>query len=399
LAKKLAIVATHPVQYHSPWFRSLAESSGLQVRVFYLWDAGHSDSQDPGFAQPVRWDVPLLSGYDHEFVPNTSREAGTHHFFGLRNPRLLRRLQDYAPDAVLIFGYNYFSILNLVFRWSSRRAPLIMRGDSHRLIRGTGVREWLRRWLIARVFRRFSAFLYVGSANYDYFRYHGVAREALFYAPHAVDSARFAEAFEAACAAAARWKRELGIPEGDQVVLYAGKWEAKKRPVDLIKAFQLADLEGVSLLIVGSGPLAAELEAAAASCTKIYFAPFQNQTMMPRTYCAGDVFVLPSYGPGETWGLAVNEAMCMGRAVIVSDHVGCAKDLVHPYENGLVFEAGNTQALAQALRVAVSDPARLKAWGEHGRRLVQDYSFERATAGLCNALRAAGAIDTTSARP
>jgi glycosyltransferase involved in cell wall biosynthesis len=118
----------------------------------------------------------------------------------------------------------------------------------------------------------------------------------------------------------------------------------------------------------------------------VYFAPFQNQSLMPRTYLTGDVFVLPSYGSGETWGLAVNEAMCMGRPVIVSDHVGCARDLVRENENGLVVPAGNVAALTAALQKAFEDDRRLKTWGVNSRRIIQDYNYETATHGLKRAL-------------
>ena len=47
----------------------------------------------------------LLSGYEHEFVPNTARDPGTHHFGGLRNPTLTARLAAWRPTALLIFGY------------------------------------------------------------------------------------------------------------------------------------------------------------------------------------------------------------------------------------------------------------------------------------------------------
>ncbi len=43
------------------------------------------------------------------------------------------------------------------------------------------------------------------------------------------------------------------------------------------------------------------------------FLDFQNQQKMPLVYRLCDIFVLPSMGPGETWGLAVNEAMACKR--------------------------------------------------------------------------------------
>ena len=187
--------------------------------------------------------------------------------------------------------------------------PLIFRGDSHRLLPVTGVKEKLRRYWISIVYRWFDACLYVGKANFQYFVYHGVSPDRLFFSPHAVDNQRFLQAKEAKQAAAV-WKAKLGIPKHHRVILFAGKFSDKKRPLDLLRAFLKAKLSEASLLFVGAGPLENQLKTEAELQLDVYFAPFQNQSYMPRTYAAGDIFVLPSYGSGETWGLAVNEAMC-----------------------------------------------------------------------------------------
>src|SRR4029077_15252629 len=97
---------------------------------------------------------------------------------------------------------------------------------------------------------------------------------------------------------------------------------------------------------------------------------FQNQSEMPRTYAAADLFVLPSYGSEETWGLAINEALCAAKPVIVSNHVGCGPDLVHAFQNGLVFQAGSVDSLADALREALSNRERLLRWGQKGQKIV-----------------------------
>jgi glycosyltransferase involved in cell wall biosynthesis len=382
---RLAIIATHPIQYYAPWFRYLATHTALAIRVFYLWDFGVAKRNDPGFGHALEWDVPLLTGYDYEFVPNASANPGTHHFFGLRNPSLPARLVAYRPDVALLMGYNFASFIQLIMGRVSREVPLLFRGDSNRLAPRSGVPERVRRLLIARVFARFAGVLYVGTANRDYFRHHGVAERKLFRSPHAVDNDRFTSAAAEAEPDALAWKRALGIPPEDLVVLFAGKWEADKRPLDLLRAFARLDRPDTSLLFVGGGALEQQLRREAAAHAKVFFAPFQNQTAMPRTYCTGDVFVLPS--EAETWGLAVNEAMCMARAVIVSDRVGCARDLVEHGASGLVFPAGNVDALTQALAQALSDRARLEAWGQRGRAIIRQFDYRSATAGLLEALR------------
>ncbi len=388
-APRLAVVTSHPVQYYAPWFRSLAGLGRLDLKVFYLWDGGVRAQHDPGFGQAVRWDVPLLDGYAHEFVPNTSARPGTAHFSGLRNPTLPARLAAFDPQAALLVGYNHQSMLRTIFsRWPRRTAyPLIFRGDSHRLFpRPNSMRERLRRALIATVYRRFAAVLHVGKANRKYFRWHGVPDERLFFSPHAVDNDRFADHADETHRDAVAWRASLGVPPNHALVMFAGKFEDKKRPLDLLAAFERLGAGEFSLVFVGAGQLESQLRARAAAVPNVYFAPFQNQSRMPRTYAAADLFVLPSHGREETWGLAINEALCLGRPVIVSDHVGCAADLVEPGRNGSVFPAGNVDALAAALRDALSDRARLARWGEVGRRIIDRYSYAQASQGLLEAM-------------
>jgi glycosyltransferase involved in cell wall biosynthesis len=393
---KLAIIATHPIQYHAPWFRYLANQDGLEIKVFYLWNFGVTNQLDSGFQQAIEWDIPLLTGYDYEFVPNTSAKTGTTHFWGLQNPLLLNQVEVFAPDAVLLTAYNYASLYSFIWHWDRQRAPLLFRGDSHRLVVARGVKEWTKRKAISAIFRRFDAFLYVGQANLDYFKYHEVPGDKLFFAPHAVDNERFIANTLQASRQALTWKQELGIPSDHSVIMFAGKFEPKKRPFDLLQAFVRADLPACTLLFVGAGEMENELRSRASKCSNIRFAPFQNQSLMPRTYLAADIFVLPSYGPHETWGLAINEAMCMGCPVIVSTHVGCAKDLVRPYRNGLVFPAGDVTALSSSLKEALADRDRLRKWGEESRRIISHYSYHHTTEGLKEALAQLGVMSVES---
>jgi glycosyltransferase involved in cell wall biosynthesis len=384
--KRLAIVTTHPIQYYAPWFRFLAGKSAFDLRVFYLWDFGVQAQTDEGFGHAIRWDLPLLEGYELEFVSNRSRQPGTHHFRGIDNPELSQRLRSFAPDAVLCIGFNFLSFVRLLLTWDRRRAPLLLRGDSHRLVPRRSLKARLKRRLLSLAFRRYTAFLYVGQANREYYRLHGVPEHKLFFCPHAVDNDRFQQNPTRARADAQAWKRELGIPEGSRVVLFVGKFENKKRPLDLIAAFGRARLPQAALLLVGAGSLEEQMRQQAHDLQQVYFAPFQNQTWMPRTYAVGDLIVLPS-DEYETWGLCINEAMCLGKPAIVSDQVGCGPDLIVPGQTGLIFPMGDVDALTDRLRQALSDPERLHQWGQASIQRVRDYSYARAADGLEAALQ------------
>lgn len=395
---RLAIVISHPIQYHSPWFRHLVATGAVELKVFYLWDFGVEPRFDRKFGRSIQWDIPLLDGYEHEFVANRSFDPGTHHFGGLSNPGIVGRIQDWRPDAILLFGYLFRSHFDVMFSGRLRGIPMLLRGDSHDLFRPPGPRSMLKRWARSGLFRRFDAFLAVGAANAEYFRRSRVPQSKIHFAPHCVDNQRFRGAAPQAIQEAAEWRRQMGIPDSLPVVLFAGKFEDKKRTLDLVAAFGIARQRlrqqagpEPALLLVGSGNLEGRLRAAAGDRLghTVFMAPFQNQSRMPCVYAACDVLALPSYGPGETWGLAVNEAMNLGKPAIVSSHVGCGPDLVHPGETGWIFPAGDIDALAEALVHAIAMDGQLRAkMGAAARRRVSAYSYEAATSGLLRAMSA-----------
>lgn len=382
---RIAVVLSHPTQYYSPWFRFVASHGVLTLKVFYLWNFGVTEQVDKGFDTSVQWDVPLLDGYDHTFVPNISSTPGTHAFSGLHNPTLRECLSDYRPDAVLLFGHGWRTNAELLIRGVPYQAALLYRGDSHLLgPQGGSFKSCLRRLATRFLYRNIDQFLAVGTANANYFAAHGATPDRITFVPHCVDNDRFRQ--HGSAPEGNRRRGELGIEPDQTVFLFAGKFEDKKRPLDVVRAFQEVNNRSAVLLMVGSGALGNDLQSLARCDPRIRFLPFQNQSAMPSLYAAADVFVLPSYGRQETWGLAVNEAMNCGCAILVSDHVGCASDLVHDGVNGRVIPAGDIMALEQAMRDALSDPERLRLWKENSRNIIERFSYSAARQGLLNAL-------------
>jgi glycosyltransferase involved in cell wall biosynthesis len=383
---RLAVVLSHPIQYYSPWFQWLQANTPLEFRVFYLWEFGVTAQRDPEFGQSFKWDVDLLSGYPHVFVPNVARDPGTHHFRGLNNPTLTARLAAWRPDAVLLFGYKWLSHLRVIW-WARREeVPLVFRGDSHLL--GRGQLSWSRRTLLRFLFRRVAAFATVGGANRAYFETLGVPGSRLFFAPHSVDQRRFDPTDSGSLAAAAGLRRALGLA-GRRVVLFAGKFHAGKQPVQLLRAFFEVAGANDALVFVGDGALKGELEALARDRPDrwVRFLPLANQSEMPARYLLADIFALPSRSFHETWGLAVNEAMHLGVPCLVSDLVGCQRDLVTPGETGWVFPAGDQAALAATLRAALQTPAaELARLRQNVATRVAGYTYEQTTRGLMAAL-------------
>jgi glycosyltransferase involved in cell wall biosynthesis len=391
--KRLAVVLSHPTQYYSPWFRWLGSHCQIEFRVFYLWNFGVSKQLDPRFGTQIEWDVDLLSGYDSIFVPNTSASPGAEHFLGFRNPELARRLEEWSPQALLLFGYKWASHMRAVAWARCHRVPILFRGDSHLI--GRGAPALHVRIALRALFSQFASFLYVGQANRDYFESFGVPPHKLFFAPHSVDGTLFDRGNQVHKDRAERLRSRLGLDRATRVVLFAGKLVPEKQPLELLRSFLELRLANTALVVVGDGPEKARLQAIAgdlplgASGSQVRFVPIANQSEMPSIYLLADLFVLPSRGFYETWGLSVNEAMHMGTPCLVSNRVGCQRDLVTEGETGWVFDPEDPRALGVALSAALTQlgsPSRREQIERAIDRRMAGYTYEKTADGLLAAL-------------
>jgi len=281
----------------------------------------------------------LLDGYAYTFVDNISPTPGSHHRGGIINPTLNKEIEAWRADAILLFGWNFVSHLSAM-RYFKGKIPVWFRGDSTLLDepKGFSIKKLVRRISLTWVYRHIDYALFVGTANKEYYKVHGLKDKQLVYVPHAIENSRFYSDDAQQNIKAIDWRDSLGIGPDEIVFLFAGKLSRKKNPEMLISAFRkLKDKNKRKLVIAGNGELEDALKSNYLSDPDIRFLDFQNQQAMPVLYRLADVYILPSQGPGETWGLAVNEAMACSRAVIVSEKCGCYVDLIDQGIDGFVF--------------------------------------------------------------
>jgi glycosyltransferase involved in cell wall biosynthesis len=144
-------------------------------------------------------------------------------------------------------------------------------------------------------------------------------------------------------------------------------------------------------VLVGGGPVRARTVASSAACA----VGFQPPAQVRNFYAGADVLVLPSIPTRafrEPWGLVINEAMNRALPVIASDAVGAvAGGLVRHERNGLVVPAGDSDALAAALRRLHDDAGLRERLGAAAREDVRPYTFAAWAAGFSRALASVGA--------
>jgi glycosyltransferase involved in cell wall biosynthesis len=345
-------------------------------------------AHDAEFGVAVAWDIPLLEGYRSTFVENISKVPDINRYNGADTPQIRQIIRAQRFDAFIITGWylkSYWQAARACFRSGT---PLIIRSTANLLMPRPLWVRLAKRLLLGWLFRRCAAFLAIGKLNTDFYRRFGVEEGRIFPALYFVDNDRFAGEAALARQRRAQLRQRWGLSEKALVFIFSGKLIPKKRPLDLIEAFGRLDAQReTGLLFVGDGELRERCEAAARHVPgdRIKFAGFLNQSEMPAAYAVSDVLVMPS-DYGETWGLAVNEAMACGLPAIVSDRVGCGPDLVIPGKTGFVFSCGDIEGLARHMAWFAANRNGIGPMGENARKLLKSYSIENAVDGVLGAL-------------
>ncbi len=377
---RLAIVVSHPIQYHSPIFRALSES--VNLHVFYAYQATTSDQAEDGFGVKFDWDIDLLEGFESSFLENVSKNPGLGSFGGCDTPSIGDKLDSRPFDAVLLMGWHLKIYIQSLFAAKKRGIPVMVRGDSQ-VQTPRSFSKRLAKSLAYPVFLRlFDAALYVGVRSKEYYTHYHYPENRLFFSPHCVDNDWFAE--KATKEESKQLRTRLGIKPDVSLVLFAGKLVQFKRPLDVIEATHLVRQRGfeVAVLVAGAGELEEIMKMRADELdVPIYHLGFCNQTEMPAAYAAADVLALPS-SSSETWGLVANEALACGCPIVVSSACGCAPDLTGDGMVGRSYPFNNIQAFSDALYKMLESsvkPADMTT-------KLKTYSPTKAADGVCEAL-------------
>jgi len=348
--RKLAIISSHPIQYNAPLFALLAKEDKIDLKVFYTWGIDSiKEKYDPDFKQVIQWDIPLLEGYQYQFLKNTSKDPGSHHFKGIINPKLNQEIEKWGADIVWVWGWAFDSHLKAL-RYFKGKKEVWFRGDSTLLDEreGFSVKKLLRRVFLTWVYRHLDKAFYVGTHNKAYFIKHGLKETQLVYAPHAIDNDRFADPTGEYSKKAREIRTKLGVSENKKLLLFVGKFEPNKNLLELVKALNNTDL---SLLLVGNGPQEEILKEIAAE--NIFFMPFQNQSIMPVIYRVGDALIMNS--KSETWGLSMNEALASRIPLVATEKCGGAIDLINSSNGIIIKKSDNIEHMAQWVKDFKSD--------------------------------------------
>ena len=387
---RLAVVASHPIQYFCPQYASWSRLAGIDLRVFFASRHGLEPYRDAGFGATVRWHG-LALDFPHEFLAGAAERPVN---AAIDAPNLGQRLAGFGPHCLLVYGYGQ-RLARRAAAWAGRAAvPLLMFTDSELRSR----RRWWRRAVKALVLPRrlgqVDRFLTVGDANEAYLRRYGVPDERFIRCPYPVDIEFIEEAASNRQPLRAALRSRLGIPLDRHVVLMAGKLLPHKRQRDLV-AFAnrvRAVRNDVTVVLAGSGADEAQLRrlAQAHGAGGVVFAGFVQPRTLAHYYCAADVYTHCS--EREPYGVAVSEAVCAGLPVVVSDRCGCVGPTAdaQPGVNGYAYPCGDVAALTTALARILDSRERREAMGRESLRIGRANQRLAHGAGLLQALDSLG---------
>ncbi len=384
----LAVIETHPIQYHAPVWREVQRAHGIPVTAIYGSDFSMAGYRDAEFNASFSWDADLLRGCTPVFLSRVA-DSGASDDRQVTTRGLAEVLRRVQPRAVLSVGYSprYHSD---AFRTAWRAGlPVLFRGETtdhaqQRNLLKRLARDTALRWF----YRRCAALLHVGRRSREHFRRLGFGSDESYCSPYCVDTTPFRTDEAARAELRGPTRRELGVTDGQRVIVFCGKLSPRKGPdllLEAIRQFPEHERSRYVLLLVGDGELKGNLLslANAAPPLAVRHVGFKQQRELSAYYHAADLFVLPSRH-GETWGLVVNEALHHGLPAIVSEAVGCAPDLIEPGRTGEVCETDSASALAAALVRALplvgAESVRTQC-----RKKMEGYTVARAAEGIAAA--------------
>lgn len=378
----VAVVSNALTPYRSHYHRRIArELAGIELWSLFT----HGVSNAP-WSQDAEADIrPVQFGPGEPSDGQSSVWRAWHEW--RKGGRIITWLREHDVKAVVLVGYNDAGRLR-VLRWCrSRGVPCFIFGDSN--IRGDAAAWWKRRFLPS-ILRSANGVFACGELGRQYFQRYGVPDEHIYLCPYEPDYDLIRSVSDQDVRAA---RVHWNLAPDRRTVVYGGRLVTVKRVDLVIRAFEkiAPHRPEWDLLIVGDGPMRAELERLVPVHlrNRVFWTGFVAEPRrVAALYRGADALVLPS--DTEPWGVVINEAVAAGLAVVATDTVGAAHELVRDGVNGRIVPAGDLDGLANAF-ADVTDRDRIDGYKAASARVLAAWRDKAdPVAGLADALAGVG---------
>lgn len=380
---QLLHVMSHPTQYYSPLLKLISQMPDINLSVLYYGEKTDK-SFDIGFKQVVKWDIPLLEGYRAEYLSDHTPKKNLFSKW----IALWKILDPKKYHIVWVHGYTDRYMIPAILFAKIKGIKVFTRGDSTLFPDSHQFPfKMIKRHLFFRILNLcVDRFLAAGTANQNFYMRFGIPQKKIFLCGYSVDNDLFRRRFSDHQEKIIALKKSLGLTLNRPVILYTGKFTEQKCVMDLIDAYSMLSINQQEpspyLLLIGTGEKHGEIASKILekNWSSVHFLGFKNQTELPDYYAIADILV--SLGVHEKWGLVVNEAMNAECAIIASDHLGCAPDLVKQGKNGFVFPARDIKTLAHYLKILTEDRDLLEKMKSTSVDIISHWGLQESAQGL-----------------
>ena len=375
---RVTVVSPEPTPYRSPLLDRVAQRPEVELTVLYAGRtvAGRTWAVEPQhralFLRGVR--VPGVRRLLRHDYPVT--------------PGVFRALAASWPDVVVVSGWSQFASQAAVVWCRRHQIPYLLLVSSHDAVSRPSWRQVVRGPIVPRIVRGAWGAFALGTLSRDSLVANGASAERIGLFANTVDVPAWTERVDHLAGRRPELRAALGLGGDDVAVLCVARLSPEKRLDDLVRAVARAGDPRLVVVLAGEGPERRGLEELARSLgVRLVLAGEIPWARVADVYVAADVFALLS--DWEAWGVVVNEAACCGLPLVLSDHVGAARDLLVEGQNGALVSARDVGSAADALRrYASSADDRLRA-GAASKRIVAAWGYEPSVASFVELVRAA----------
>lgn len=278
-------------------------------------------------------------------------------------------------DALIILSISRLKKKHICYFWEKWEF------DKCVLSRTKKFKKNIMRKVFKMIFKKIDTFIAPGTNSSEYFESLGVERDRIFVAPDTSivdDNNKYFDL-----------RDKYKIDKKDKIILFYGRIIELKGLQYLIEAFKLLDNENfnVKLIICGDGEYKNVCEKMVSDKykTKILFLGKIATKFRATIFSQIDIFVLPSIevnGQVEAWGLTVNEVMYFGKPIIVSNAVGCYKDLVINNKNGYIVNQRSSNELYKAIKKICLNKDMEISMGQESKKIIKKYTYRNMANGF-----------------
>lgn len=355
IKKKIIFLTYIPSPYRVDFFNELSKFTDLNV-VYY-----NESMPNSGWKQDQ-----IIHNYNYTILFNKTKLLAIFDLFKIlkANNNEIFVVGGYAK-LVEIISILYFKIFNIDF---------VLNTDGGFVTKGffkTKLKKFLinsASYYLSSGINATKTLLYYGANLSKVFEYHFTSINKL----DVIDSESISDLSKS------NLKQKLNLNTHKSYVVYVGRLIRLKGVDVLIDAISKINTKDVELLLIGDGVETLDLQRFAEernALDKVHFLGKKNKLDVFNFLKASDVFVLPSRGVGDVWGLVVNEAIANGLAVIATDRVGAAYSLIDDAKNGYIIESNNAEVLATTIDLIYKQD--IVSMQNHSINIAQKYTIEQ----------------------